>query len=101
MPNWKEVAIWNFVPAHLHEPLTRFVDEGVHPGEFLESFFSNDLFGVLESADFASRRRLADIANFIESFVPGVCYGDKSRFNEWIKIGGMAGFDAARNQEAA
>lgn len=101
MDDWKTAAVWGLVPDHLRQPLEKFIDEGVRPGEFLEAFLTNDLFGTLANADFASRRRLADIANFIDSFVPGVCYGSKKTFDDWIEIGGMAGFAAARQQEAA
>jgi hypothetical protein len=101
MDDWKSRAVWDFVPAHLRHPLTRYVDEGVNPGCFLEAFFSNNLLGALEHADFASRRRLYDIAEFINNFVPAVCCGDRKSFENWIEIGGMAGFQAARNSEAA
>lgn len=101
MQDWKAGVDWTFVPAHLRDPMTRYIDEGVNPGDFLQAFFSNDLSGALEHADFASRRRLFDISNFINSFVPGICHGSQNSFKEWIEAGGMQGVTALLKERAA
>lgn len=101
MQDWKTGADWTFVPAHLRHPMIDYIDSGINPGDFLQAFFSNDLFGALEHADFASRRRLNDIASFINSFVPGICHGSAETFKEWSEAGGMQGVAQLLKDQAA
>jgi len=72
------------VPGHLQGSLQRYVEYGIHPGDFLLAVLCNDLFGALNRADYKSIAGLQGLCTWIYNHVPSQCYGSRDKVVDWM-----------------
>ena len=82
---FEQTAIELGVPRHTAESLTRYVFDGVPPGQFLEAVLSNDLMESFARADDENTRNIRYLAAFIYNELPGNSHGTLERMVEWMK----------------
>lgn len=70
--------------------LKRYVEQGLHPGQFLASVLANNVFGAFEYADDENRKAIGELIAEIKK-KPGGCWGSQERVSEWIRHRGMEG----------
>lgn len=80
---------WSLVPEHTAESLRLFIEEGAHPGGFLEAVLSNDLAKSVRLAVDENRPKLADIVTFLLRHVPSEAWGSPDKFQAWIDRDGL------------
>lgn len=68
-------------------------------GHFLTAVFESDLFGAIARADNKSMRNLKPLCQFIYSHLPASCWGSPDKMKEWAESGGLAGQQAAWEEE--
>jgi hypothetical protein len=77
--------------ALMKESITRYVENGVPTGSFLEAVLSNDLFGAFSQADETSRTHLQELVRHIYWNVPSGCHGSPQKVTAWIRHRGLEG----------
>lgn len=88
---------WNperlgIVPMHLRDGLTRYVEQGIRPGDGLLSILEDrPLSVIIGRSDDTVELALGDIYRFLYNYVPGSCHGTPERVAAWIERGGIQG----------
>lgn len=81
-----------YIPEHMHGGVTRYIERGVRPGDFL--FFL--LQGKQEAwhyADAANSNSRAGWGLFLNGCLPAACHGSVEKVNAWIEHDGLAGWN--------
>jgi hypothetical protein len=71
------------VPAHLHEGLLRYVQDGILPGSFLQAVLCNDLREAVSRADPFAFVGLPALITFLEYHAPIPAWGSRRRVLAW------------------
>lgn len=79
-------ADWATVPAHLHEGIRRWVDDGIVPGGFLQAVICNDLYIATSVSGYSSESKLPEIVRFFVWCVPAACWGSPDALKSWPKV---------------
>jgi len=79
------------LPEHIREGMRRYIEEGCPPGRFLQHVIKNKLVDSFGLADPTNKVRMHDICSFMYNQAPLPCWGNATRYNEWIKKGGLKG----------
>ncbi len=79
------------VPETTLDSLKLYVDEGFHPGGFLEAVLSNDLFKAVQMADSENCVALVELVKYIYQNTPIAAQGSKEKVYQWIAEGGLRG----------
>jgi len=80
-----EENIYNAIPSHMREAITRYVERGELYGHFLTALFSNDLHGVFARADTTSRALLHTYVKLIYNRIPGNAWGSPEKVKEYME----------------
>lgn len=89
------------VPDYMRGGLRRYIMQGVAPGDFLRCLLSNDLRGTYERADDNNQRCVLDYLKVLYNGAPSEAWGSPDRFRDWVKLGGLDGWEAKAAAEAA
>jgi hypothetical protein len=73
------------VPDHMHGAISRYINDRIAPGSFLEAVLCNDLRKAVASADLVNRNPLADYVKWFHNRAPGGCWGSRERYEAWLK----------------
>lgn len=77
--------LWEKVPEHTRGSLSRYIEQGIPPGDFVHSVLCNDLKGACGRADDINRCTLFDIVAWLYNCAPGTCWGSEEKVDHWIK----------------
>ncbi len=72
------------IPPHLEGGLTRYLEDGIPPGSFLEAVLSNDLKEACSRGDSESLAGLVDLVCWLYNHAPMNCWGSPERVRDWI-----------------
>lgn len=61
---------YRFLPVTHVKALERFLEHGIHPGDFMFRVLENNLVGAVAHADDYSKQHLCDLVMFINSHLP-------------------------------
>jgi len=81
----------NALPERMRGGITRFLDNGVVPGSFLQAVFENDLVGAVGKADDENVTLLWHYADMLYNAFPVDCWGSPEAVQDWTDIGGLNG----------
>lgn len=88
---------WNpskldMVPEHLRDGLTRYIEQGIRPGNGLLSILMDRRMSeVIAACDDEALAGLRETYKFLYNSAPGQCHGDAKRVYDWIDRGGILG----------
>jgi len=88
-----KVAEIRGIPDYMQQPLAKYIVEGHPVGDFLTAVLSNSFTDAFLLADEANTVAMKDWAAFMYWDCPSNCRGSKEKVKEWIKIGGLTGFE--------
>lgn len=74
-----------YIPARMEEPLRRYIDNGIKPGDFLTAVICNDFAEICRRADDENLNNLPAYAAYFYNEAPSLAHGSKERMNEWIR----------------
>lgn len=77
------------LPEHMRGGVYRYVERGIHPGDFLGAVLENDLRGATMNAD-ATNLRTLDRYGALLHHLPTAAWGDKDKVNAWCEQGGLS-----------
>lgn len=75
---------YKHIPPAILEGLTRYAEEGVPTGEFLQAVIANDFLMAVGRADIMSMRGLPAIACYVYQELPSRCHGSRAVYRAWI-----------------
>ena len=90
---------FDMIPPHMHDAVRRYVENGVHPGSFLEAIFTNDLSGAFGRADAINSNLIKNWVEFSYWHVPAICRGSIENFENWMRAGGVIGRQKSSKKE--
>lgn len=70
----------SFPTAHMADAIRRYVENGIHPGGFMEAVLCNDLKGAINRADEINRFALRDIVNWFIWEFPANLWGSNKAY---------------------
>jgi hypothetical protein len=74
-----------YIPDHMMGAIQRYIEHGIHPGDFLRAVISNDLREAVGRADDENRRNLPAYVAYFYNEAPTGCWGSSSNYQSWIK----------------
>jgi hypothetical protein len=78
------------VPRNLHDGLLRYVRQGIPTGDFLRAVLTNDLADACRRGDAVTVRFLAEIVEFLDTYVPADAWGSREAWDRWTARRGEA-----------
>ena len=88
------------IPDLTRGSINRYVEKGIAPGDFMTGMLTNNLGKVCWHADTANQKAICAIYKFLYNQVPGGCWGDRLKFQEWCAKGGFEGHPSSNLQES-
>lgn len=89
----------NYIPHHMHDSIRLYLEEGVPPGDFLQSILANDFMGAAGRADIHNRLQLYAYACLLFQ-LPRICWGSYEQVQQWIHLNQEA-IDAKTSSDEA
>lgn len=77
---------WESIPPNLRPGITRWIEEGFVPGDFLQAVIKNDLRDAFGRADETSRAALFDIVSWFHCHAPSPCWGGAESMRDWAHL---------------
>lgn len=71
------------VPEHILPGIARYLSRGIIPGSFLEAMLTNDLRGVMQTADDINAKHLPAIWSFLYNNIPSSAWGSRDNLLKW------------------
>ena len=65
--------------------VTRYIDSGIQPGDFLTAIICNDLKVAVDRADTENMGNLPAYVAYFTNHAPMNCWGSKANMTSWIK----------------
>lgn len=75
------------ISDHMAGIIERYVEERLHPGDFLTAVICNDLAGAIGRADEENIKNLPAYVSYFRWEAPGKCWGSKQKMEAWLKGG--------------
>ena len=73
------------IPEYMMGGVTRYIEHGIPPGDFLTAVICNDLFEAISRADDTNMRNLPAYIGYFYNKAPSECFGSKEKMDAWIK----------------
>ena len=91
--SWSDFIRWGEIPDRMHGGITRYVENGIPPGHFLQALFKNDLMEACSRGDRENLHLIPDYAKLLWNQLPSASWGSQENYREWIARGGLEGND--------
>jgi hypothetical protein len=86
------------IPRHMHEGIIRYMENGIHPGDFMTAILADDLHGAIRLADHINMQWLKDWLHFMEDHLPADARGSYEHVRLWCESGGLNTQEKAERQ---
>jgi hypothetical protein len=84
------------LPPHMQDTARLYVERGIPGGSFFTAVVSNDLKGAFGRADDINTAAMRDWCAWLYNDAPCGCQGSAEAVADWVKAGGIAGIERAR-----
>ena len=74
------------IPDHMMDGLTRYIESGIPPGDFLSAVLSNNLHEAVTRADDENVKNLPAYLGYLVNEAPSNCWGSREKVKEWIQV---------------
>ena len=74
-----------YIPERMMGGLTRYIEDGIPPGDFLTAVISNDLAEAVGRADDENIRNLPAYVGYLYNKAPTSCWGSPGQMKRWMK----------------
>lgn len=97
-----EIALERFdelgLPPYMRDSLENYLEQGIHPGSFLQAVLENNLTEAFGRADMENGLLMKWWAQLMYSYVPAIARGSANNVNEWINHHGFRGLYAGEEE---
>lgn len=76
------------ISLRMMDSVTRYVEDGYIPGDFLQAIICNDLSKAVAHADEKNLENIPAYVGYFYNEAPQGCWGSKKAMEEWHKQGG-------------
>ncbi len=73
------------IPRDTIAAITRYVEQGIPPGGFVQSVLENDLAGAIGRADVWNMRALKSTVSYVYNEIPAPAWGSKEKYAAWLE----------------
>jgi len=73
------------IPKRMRASISRYVEDKILPGDFLQAVISNDLSEAMGRADEENMAQLPAYVNYFYNHTPCTCWGSKEKMEAWVK----------------
>ncbi len=74
-----------YIPKRMMGGISRYINQGVLPGEFLQAVICNDLREACGKADDENIANLPAYVAYFYNEVPANCWGSRKTMQEWVQ----------------
>jgi hypothetical protein len=75
-----------YIPDRMMDGITRYIEQGVPPGDFLRAIICNDLAEAVGRADDENLVNIPAYVAYFYNEAPGPCWHSSENMAEWIAI---------------
>ena len=72
------------IPERMRGSITRYIEDRVIPGGFLQAVICNNLSEAVGRADDENIRNLPAYCNFFYNYAPSQCWGSPEKMAKWL-----------------
>lgn len=74
------------IPDRMMGGITRWIENGIQPGDFLWAVITNDLKDAVGRADDENLRNLPAYVSYFYNEAPAACWGSPEKAAAWIEL---------------
>jgi len=74
-----------YIPERMMGGITRYIEAGIPPGDFLTAIITNDLHEAVCRADDENLINIPAYVAYFYNKAPSACWGSKEKMNQWLK----------------
>jgi len=74
-----------YVPERMMPGITRYIEQGIRPGRFLQAVICNDLHEALSQADDENFTNISAFVSYFYNEAPSGCWGSPEKMEAWIE----------------
>jgi hypothetical protein len=72
------------IPDRMMEPIRRYIENGIKPGDFLTAVIENNLSEAVGNADYENLENLQAFVGYFYNKAPAACWGSPEKVKKWI-----------------
>ena len=72
------------IPEYMMDALTRYIEKGIPPGDFLTAVLTNDLYEAISRSDDTNLHCIPAYVGYLYNEAPSQCWGSKAKMDKWI-----------------
>ena len=72
------------IPERMRGSITRYIEDRVIPGDFLQAVICNNLSEAVGRADDENIKNLPAYCNFFYNYAPFECWGSPKKMAKWL-----------------
>ena len=73
-----------YIPDRMMPGITRYINDRILPGQFLQAIICNDLKAACSRADDENQRNLIAYVGYFHNEAPSQCWGSKKKMMAWV-----------------
>ena len=73
------------IPDYMAGGLTRYIEDGIEPGDFLSAVICNDLAEAVGRADSANIKNIPAYVFYLYNYAPSSCWGSREKMDAYMK----------------
>lgn len=73
------------IPDRMMGAITRYLEQGIPPGDFLTAVIDNDFQGAIGRADEENMANLPAYAAYFSNEAPSPCWGSPAKRRAWLE----------------
>lgn len=85
------------LPRHMHGGVSRYIERGIRPGDFLLCMLEGDMAGAQMRADPENRAFEKEWGVFLSDYVPIECHNTPEKVKAWMEHQGLSGLPDTRS----
>jgi hypothetical protein len=74
------------IPDRMMPEILGYIQNGIHPGDFLTAVICNDLRAAVAAADLENMRNLPAFAGYFYNRAPFPCAGSAEKMRDWMAL---------------
>ena len=82
----------DLLPRHKHGGVSRYMERGIRPGDFLLCMLQGRTDEAKMRADAENRAFEKEWGTFLSDYLPEDCHGTPLKVEAWMKMGGLGGY---------
>jgi hypothetical protein len=75
-----------YIPERMLGGITRYIEDGIPPGDFLAAVICNDLAQAVSRADDENIANIPAYVGYFYNKAPSGCWGSYEKMGAWIKL---------------